>query len=176
MFRRIASFVTLAWLFGFAWFAMFLPQAAGDERTAAAVVFTGGEGRVARGLEVIAGRQAPRLLVSGVGREVKPGEFRAEYEIPAPRMACCVTLGYESEDTRANADETVRWLAARKAKSVRLITSDWHMRRAALELERTLPRDFPIVRDAVPSHPSFETLFTEYHKFVARLLAGLWEG
>jgi uncharacterized SAM-binding protein YcdF (DUF218 family) len=176
MFGRIVSLAALAWLFGFVWFAIFLPQPAGDERTGAAVVFTGGEGRVARGLEVIAGGLAPRLLVSGVGREVKPGEFRAEYEIPAERMACCVTLGYESVDTRANADETARWLAERKARSVRLITSDWHMRRAALELSRAMPAGFRIVRDAVPSHPSLRTLFTEYHKYLARCLAQLWEG
>lgn len=176
MVYRFVSLVALAWLLGFGWFAMFLPQPAGEVRTGAAVVFTGGEGRVARGLDVIARRQAPRLLVSGVGREVKPGEFRAEYEVPAARMACCVTLGYESDDTRANADETARWLAERKAKSVRLITSDWHMRRAALELARVMPADFRIVRDAVPSHPSFDTLFTEYHKYLARSLAQVWEG
>ena len=176
MFRRIVSLAALAWLFGFAWFAMFLPQPAGDVRTGAAVVFTGGEGRVARGLEVIARKQAPRLLVSGVGREVKAREFRVEYRILAARMACCVTLGYESVDTRANADETARWLAARKAKSVRLITSDWHMRRAALELARVMPADFPIVRDAVPSQPSLRILLIEYHKYLARSLAQLWEG
>jgi uncharacterized SAM-binding protein YcdF (DUF218 family) len=176
MMRRLVSLVVLAWLLGFAWFAMFLPQPAGDARTSAAVVFTGGEGRVARGLEVIARRQAPRLLVSGVDREVKGREFRAEYEIPAQRMACCITLGYESVDTRANADETARWLAKRKAKSVRLITSDWHMRRAALELAREMPAGFRIVRDAVPSQPSLRILIVEYHKYLARSLAQLWEG
>lgn len=168
--------MVLAWLLGFAWFAMFLPQPADDVRTSAAVVFTGGEGRVARGLDVLARKQAPRLLVSGVGREVKPREFRAEYSIPTDRMACCITLGYESEDTRANADETARWLADSKARSVRLITSDWHMRRAALELARVMPADFRIVRDAVPSQPSFDTLSTEYHKYLARCVAQLWEG
>ncbi|MBM3596540.1 MAG: YdcF family protein [Alphaproteobacteria bacterium] len=176
MFRRIVPFAALFWLIGFAWFAIFMPQPAGEERTGAAAVFTGGEGRVARGLDVIARGLAPRLLVSGVGREVKPSEFSAEYEIPAERMACCVTLGYESVDTRANADETARWLANGKAQSVRLVTSDWHMRRAALELSRAMPEGFPIVRDAVPSHPSLRTLFTEYHKYLARCLAQLWEG
>lgn len=176
MFSRFVSLLALAWLFGFAWFAMFLPQPAGDARTSAAVVFTGGKGRVARGLEVIADRQAPQLLVSGVDREVKPGEFRAEYDISAARMGCCITLGYESDDTRGNADETARWLAARKGKSVRLITSDWHMRRAALELARVMPKGFTIVRDAVPSHPSLGALLTEYHKYLARFVAQLWEG
>lgn len=176
MFRRIISLAVLCWLLGFAWFAMFLPQPAGDVKTDAAVVFTGGEGRVARGLDVIARKQAPHLLVSGVDREVKPREFRAEYEIPAARMKCCITLGYESADTRDNGVETANWLKAREARSARLITSDWHMRRAALELKRVMPDDFTIVRDAVHTEPRLGTLFKEYHKYLARGLAQIWEG
>ncbi|MCB2049574.1 MAG: YdcF family protein [Novosphingobium sp.] len=176
MFRRFISLLALCWLLGFAWFAMFLPQPAGDERTDAAVVFTGGEGRIPRGLEVLDRKQAPHLFISGVDREVKPGEFRAEYDISSARMKCCVTLGYASVDTRGNAAETAAWLRQRKARSARLITSDWHMRRAALELEGAVPDDFRIVRDAVPTQPKLETLFKEYHKFLARGLARLWEG
>jgi uncharacterized SAM-binding protein YcdF (DUF218 family) len=176
MVRRIVAVVLLAWLLGFAWFAMLLPQPAGDQRTDAVVVFTGGEGRVARGLDVLARKLAPRLLVSGVHPDVKPREFRAEYKIPAMRMACCITLGYESIDTRANGIETADWLAARKAKSVRLITSDWHMRRAALELEHSAPGRYRIVRDAVPTEPRMGTLFTEYHKYLARRIALILEG
>lgn len=176
MMRRLVSLLALAWLLGFGWFAMFLPQPAGDERTDAAVVFTGGEGRVARGLDAIARKQAPRLLVSGVDRDVKLHEFRAEYDISPQRMACCITLGYESVDTRANGAETARWLAARKARSVRLITSDWHMRRAALELERVAPGRYRILRDAVATEPSMGTLLTEYHKYLARRIVLILEG
>jgi uncharacterized SAM-binding protein YcdF (DUF218 family) len=176
MFRRFASIVVLAWLLGFAWFAMLLPQPAGDQRTDAVVVFTGGEGRVARGLNVLMRKLAPRLLVSGVHPDVKPREFRAEYRIAATRMACCITLGYESVDTRANGIETAEWLAAHKARSVRLITSDWHMRRAALELEHRAPGQYRIVRDAVPTEPRMGTLFTEYHKYLARRVALILEG
>jgi len=176
MFRRIASLVVLAWLLGFAWFAMFLPQPASEQRTDAVVVFTGGEGRVARGLDVLARKLAPRLLVSGVHPDVKPREFRAEYKIPATRMECCITLGYESIDTRANGIETADWLAGRKARSVRLITSDWHMRRAALELEHRAPGKYRIVRDAVPTQPRMGTLFKEYNKYLARRIALILEG
>lgn len=173
MFSRFIALVTLVWLLGFAWFAIFLPQPAGDARTDAVVVFTGGSGRVARGLSAMERGQTSRLLVSGVDREVKPGEFRAEYDIPKARMECCVALGYESYDTRSNAAETARWLARNDMKSVRLVTSDWHMRRASLELERLMPAGFPIVRDAVTTEPGMRTLATEYHKYAARLLSTL---
>ena len=83
-------------------------------------------------------------------------------------MACCVTLEQSSVDTRSNASEAARWVAANNIRSVRLVTSDWHMRRAAWELEQALPDDIPIARDAVRTHPSLKVLFVEYHKWLAR--------
>jgi uncharacterized SAM-binding protein YcdF (DUF218 family) len=108
------------------------------------------------------------MLVSGVDREVRPGEFQAEYKVPPALMACCVTLGFASVDTRSNAQEAARWIARNKFKSVRLVTTDWHMRRAALELARELPDAVRIEEDAVRSRPSLGVLFLEYHKLLAR--------
>ena len=70
MFRRIIALVVLAWLLGFAWFSMALPQPADEERTDAVIVLTGAEGRIPRGLEVLEKGWAKRMLVSGVAREV----------------------------------------------------------------------------------------------------------
>ncbi len=56
---------------------------------------------------------------------------------------------------------------------MRLITSDWHMRRAAFELREALPRDIVLVYDAVPTEPSLSMLAIEYNKYVLRRLAGL---
>ena len=176
MFIRLVSLLTLAWLLGFVWFAMALPQPRAGGRTDAAIVLTGGEGRVTRGLEALRRGWTTRLLVSGVDREVKPREFRAAYDIAPDQMACCVTLGFESVDTRSNAREAARWIAAGKLRSVRLITTDWHMRRAAFELARVTPSGVTVVRDAVASQPGFETLFTEYHKLLARWISLVWGG
>ena len=35
--------------------------------------------------------------------------------------------------TRGNAQETANWVTANKVRSIRLVTADWHMRRAAAE-------------------------------------------
>ena len=51
-------------------------------------------------------------------------------------IQCCVDLGSESVDTRSNAEEALRWLAKHGFHSVRLITSDWHMRRARYEFQQ----------------------------------------
>lgn len=175
MIRRLLSFAVLAWLLGFVWFAVILPKPAGEARTEAVVVLTGGEGRIPRGLEVLRSGLAKRMLVSGVDREVRPGEFAAEYKVSRRLMECCVTLGYESVDTRSNAREVATWIAAARLKSVRLVTTDWHMRRAALEISRQVPPDVVLVRDSVTSHSPLRVLFLEYNKWLARLLLWMWD-
>jgi uncharacterized SAM-binding protein YcdF (DUF218 family) len=77
-------------------------------------------------------------------------------------------------DTRSNATETADWVAANSVRSLRLVTTDWHMRRAAGELDRTLPANVEVLRDAVPSQPNLASLFLEYHKLLASWGAGLF--
>jgi len=175
MITRFLALLALIWAFGFLWFAIALPQPAGDVQTDAVIVPTGGAGRIPRGLEVIDRGLAQNLLVTGVDPEVKPAEFAAEFEVPRRQMRCCVTLGYAAVDTRGNAAETANWVRERKVKSLRLVTTDWHMRRAVVELERALPGNVTVLRDAVPSQPNLSTLFLEYHKLLATSLRGIPE-
>ncbi|MBS3927995.1 MAG: YdcF family protein [Sphingomonadales bacterium] len=176
MLRRVLSLILLAWALGFVWFAAVLPQPAGTQRADAVVVLTGAAGRVERGLAVLDNRWAPQMFVSGVFREVKPGEFAAQFRVSGAQMACCVALGYAAADTKGNARETAEWVRTKKYRSIRLVTSDWHMRRAVFELGGVLPGGVTIVEDAVPSKPSMRTLFVEYNKLVARGLVRLVGG
>ena len=166
----------LGWVLGFLWFAVALPQPAGPGQADAVVVLTGGTGRVARGLEVLRRGWAERMLVSGVDRDVKPHEFAVEYKVASAQMACCVTLGFQATDTMSNADETAAWVRSEKIGTLRVVTNDWHMRRALLELEQTLPEGVTLQADAVPTRPSLRTLFMEYHKLLARLVTRGWRG
>ena len=176
MLRRIISVVLIVWALGFVWFAIALPRPLEGGKSAAVVVPTGGAGRIDRGLEVLEQGLAPKLFVSGVDREVRPVEFAVEYKVSAAIMACCVTLGFDSVDTRSNGLEISRWLAANKIGSVRLVTSDWHMRRAAWELRHVAPGNLVVIEDAIPTRPSLRTLFLEYHKLLARRVAALFGG
>jgi uncharacterized SAM-binding protein YcdF (DUF218 family) len=173
MIRRVLAFLFLAWVIGFLWFVLAMPGPAADEATDAVIVPTGGAGRIAHGLEVLDKGLAKKLLVSGVDPEVKPGEFAAEFGVDAAQMECCITLGFAAVDTRSNAAETAKWVAQNEVRSLRLVTTDWHMRRTASELDRTLPDHVTVIRDAVPSQPDFGTLFLEYHKLLASRAAGL---
>ena len=73
--------------------------------------------------------------------------------------------------TRSNAEEAARWLAKHDYRSVRLITSDWHMRRARYEFDKVLGNRYVLATDAVRTEPSFLTLFGEYNKYLLRRLA-----
>jgi uncharacterized SAM-binding protein YcdF (DUF218 family) len=169
--RRVLSLPVVLWALGFVWFAMVPPQPAEAQKTDAIVVPTGGGGRIPRGLELLREGQARQMLVTGVDENVKPTEFAVEYDVPARTMNCCVTLGFAALDTRGNARETSEWVARRKVRSLRLVTSDWHMRRAALELDNALPEGTTVLRDAVRTEPSLRTLFLEYHKLLATWLS-----
>ncbi len=174
MLRRLFSLIVLGWIGGFLWFAIALPQPAGGAKTDAVVVLTGGVGRIARGLEVLRSGWSRRMFVSGVDREVRPREFEAEYDVSRELMECCVTLGFASVDTRSNASEVAGWIEQNRLRSIRLVTTDWHMRRAAMELGQALPGDVTIVYDAVPSRPTLRILFLEYNKLLARAALRVW--
>ena len=116
-------------------------------------------------------RKAKRLLVAGADPSVTKADIARRLGGKGKLIRCCVDLGSESVDTRSNAEEAARWLTAHHYSSVRLITSDWHMRRARYEFARVLGDKIRVTTDAVRSEPSFLTLFAEYNKYVLRRLA-----
>lgn len=171
MIRRLFATLALVWALGFAAFAVSLPGPAGDEDTDGIVVLTGGPGRVQRGLDLLRRGKARRMLVSGVDRRVRPVDLADTYRI-SPELMRRIDLGTSAVDTRSNAQETARWIAAHHYRSIRLVTTDWHMRRARYELRQIL-RGVRVVRDGVPSEPGLNTLLREYNKYLLRRAAGL---
>lgn len=172
--RSVVAAIVLVWALGFLAFAVSLPQPADRVTTDAVIVPTGGPGRIAQGLDVLDEGLAAKMLVTGVDPEVTPQEFAAQFEVDEALLDCCITLGFSAVDTRSNATETAEWVEENGVTSLRLVTTDWHMRRAAGELARTLPDSVEVVRDAVPSQPSLASLFLEYHKLIASFFAGLF--
>lgn len=170
---RLTALAILLYLLGFVLFAVTLPPAAGSERTEAVVVLTGGNGRIERAMAVMKEQRAERMLIAGADPSVTRGDLaRRLGPSSRPILRCCVDLGSESVDTRSNAEEARRWMAARGYTSLRLVTSDWHMRRAFYEFRQDLPKA-TIIKDAVPTRPSLVTLAGEYNKYLLRR-AALW--
>ena len=175
MIARLVSLMAIGWGLGFAVFMLTLAQPADDTRvTDAIVVPTGGPGRIVRGLQLIEAGKAKRLLVSGVATGLRKIDL-IEANGHAAAITCCVDLGREAVDTRSNAEETARWVREHRYRSLRLVTSDWHMARARMELGAALDRNVVIVRDGVRVEQRLGPLVNEYNKLILRRIA-LWAG
>ncbi len=163
---RFSIFPILLYGVGLLWFMNSLPGPAGAEKTDGIVVLTGGEGRVARGFELIERGAADRLLISGVASEVRPQELAARYDVPMATIRCCVDLGRAATDTRTNGQEIAEWVQRRRLRSIRVVTNDWHMPRARKEIGWRLGSTTRVVPDAVHSDRTFKQLFVEYNKYL----------
>lgn len=174
MIARFLAFLLILYVLGFALFSVTLPRPAdGPAKVDAIVVITGGKGRIERGADLLAKGSAKRMFISGVDPSVRKADLVARIGGKRALFECCVDLGSESVDTRSNADESKRWLDSHHYKSVRLVTSDWHMHRALYEFHRELGEGYTIVADAVRTQPNFTTLFAEYNKYLLRRMS-IW--
>ncbi len=166
---RIAGLGVLAWGSGLAWFVGVPVRAVPPTlHTDAVVVLTGDEGRIVRGLARLRAGAAPRMFISGVGGRAGPVRLAATAHVPLALFTCCVELGHTATDTRSNAEETAAWVRKRKVRAVRLVTSDYHIRRAELELAAELGPAVTILPDPVVSRASGERWMLEYHKWLWR--------
>lgn len=177
MIARALSLLLILYALGFILFSVTLGRPAPDDakKTEAVVVITGGPGRIEHGMEVLRKHQAKRMLIAGADPAVTKDDLVRRLGGQRNLMQCCVDLGSESVDTRSNAEEAQRWLDRRKYKSVRMVTNDYHMRRARFDFDKLLGDRYTIVYDAVRSAPSFTTLFAEYNKYLLRRISVLLE-
>lgn len=129
-------------LAGLIWFVQGLPRAVEDEttRTDAVVVLTGGSERVQQGLALLDAQMGQKLFISGVYHAVDVNALIDLAENKPGHLSCCITLGYEANDTRGNAVETAAWMAEEGYGSLRLVTAVYHMPRSLLEFRRAMPR------------------------------------
>ncbi|HEX6740571.1 MAG TPA: YdcF family protein [Sphingomicrobium sp.] len=173
MISRISALIVLLYALGFVLFAFTLGKPAPPDAppTDAAVMLTGASGRLEHAIDVLHDHKAKRLLIAGADPSVTKADVVDRLGGEQKLVKCCIDLGSESVDTRSNAEEAKRWLDQHHFRSLRLITSDWHMRRARYEFEKTLGPKYRLVTDAAPSDPRFLTLFGEYNKYLLRRLA-----
>ena len=165
---NLAVLLAGAWLIGFLAIMVVIIQI-----LIAVLKLTGGDGRVGAAMALLAERDAPALLISGAGRGTYLGDFTADDSAAATRYASEITLGHAALSTRGNAVETAAWANARGMRSLIIVTADYHMPRASLEIHRCLPDVTLIevpVRPPAISHlfglPTLRLLAVEYNKFL----------
>jgi len=142
------------WLIGLLVFAMAISSTVEDEnlKTDAVVVLTGGSLRLETGLKLLSDGAAKKLFVSGVHRGVDVAELLRVSRRSPGRLDCCITLGYEADDTIGNARETADWINQNNFTSLRLVTANYHMPRSLLEFHYAMP-DVAIYSNPVsPEH------------------------
>jgi len=173
MIARLLAFLAIVYGLGFALFAVTLgaPAPADTPRVDAIIAITGGKGRIEQATKLLAEGKGKRLLIAGADPSVRKADLVERLGGKEQLFDCCIDLGSESVDTRSNAEEAKRWLERRRYTSLRLVTSDWHMRRARYEFSRQLDDRFTIVPDGVRTEPAFMTLFAEYNKYLLRRLS-----
>ena len=146
-----------------------------SEKTDAIIVLTGGNYRIQTGLDLLAQDLAPKMLITGVHDKVTVDDILKNWKSDKPKPTCCVTLGHKALTTYDNADEAKEWIESNHIKSIRLVTSGYHMGRALLEFKRKMP-ELKIIPHPVEEKDYgvlewkfWELAFSEYHKIIFRL-------
>jgi uncharacterized SAM-binding protein YcdF (DUF218 family) len=182
--------LTLAWFGGFAWFVHSSLAIAVDHTspTDAIVVLTGGRLRVETAIDLLGAGQARKLFISGVNPHVDRGALLRVVGRIDEDDTSRIEIGHEAENTLGNARETAEWMRQEGYRSLRLVTSWYHMRRSLLEFERAMPDARIVAEPVFAAHADPETwssrfevaLLTigEYDKFLVTLvrpeIAAIW--
>ena len=174
-FFLLGGILCVLWLFGFGLFLGFIEQqrlrltTPWVEHLDTLVVFTGGAGRVDKGLLYL--QQYPNLdvLISGVHPKVSLVDLLGGRTFDGAQLER-LHLDHQALTTRENVKQTKAWLGAREVKEVGLITSDYHVLRS-LYLFKVYAPHIKVTVLPVRSDPPFDFLWREYHKLlVAPLL------
>jgi uncharacterized SAM-binding protein YcdF (DUF218 family) len=104
------------------------------------VALTGAsDARITAAMKLLEAGKARRMLISGVNPQASRADIRGVAKATRRLYDCCVDLGFQALDTVGNARETARWTRQRHYRSLIVVTSDFHMPRAMLELRAALP-------------------------------------
>ena len=99
------------------------------------VVLTGNTGRLVFGFDLMSNNIKSRMLITGVAKVVKYSEIIKNRDVKRDR----VDLGYKAQTTLGNAIETSSWVNEYDIQDIILVTDNWHMQRALLLFNITMP-------------------------------------
>jgi len=142
------------------------------------VVLTGGKDRLALSLDILRTQEPHvRLLISGVHPDVSIADLAAQAPEQTDMLTCCVDLGRRAVSTAGNAWETRDWVHKNSLSNILLVTSNYHMPRSMMELQRALPNTkiapYPLLHSGLElqqwwqNPATAELMFKEYIKYLA---------
>ena len=141
------------------------------------VVLTGGSSRVSDAMELLASGYGKRLLISGVHPTNGTSALSRSLPDSEGLLNCCVDLDRSAVNTRSNAAETRRWAQERNFHSLIVVTSNYHMPRAIVEMNHAMPGvtliPFSVIGEKWREEPwwtspgTLRLLLSEYVKYIA---------
>jgi uncharacterized SAM-binding protein YcdF (DUF218 family) len=149
-----------------------------ERRADGIVVLTGGASRIEDAVELLAAGHGRRLLITGVHRHTSEREIARLTPGRARIFACCVDLDRSALNTIGNATEARRWAQERGFKSLIVVTSNYHMPRAMVELRHQIPDveliPFPVMAEQLRStwlsEANLRLLSWEYVKYTVAVI------
>jgi len=169
-------FILLIWAGGFCYFVSRVPSHKDQStKTDAIIVLTGGKGRVGEAVGLFSKDMASKLLITGVGKKTTIEEIilmsqDLTLKVVGP-VKDKITLGRYATNTKENAQEASLWMSLNDFKTLRLVTSNYHMQRSLLEFKSAMP-DVEIIAHPVRSKKwwnlpaTIPLLMSEYHKYI----------
>ena len=145
------------------------------------VVLTGAgsNARIAAAMALLEDGKGKRMLVSGVNRQASREDIRVVSRAARRLYDCCVDLGFDAANTLGNARETEEWARAMRYDRLIVVTADYHMPRAMLELRGAMPDKrlvaYPVETPVINSARWWRTsggarlMVLEYCKYLAIL-------
>jgi uncharacterized SAM-binding protein YcdF (DUF218 family) len=151
--RTTALALVFLYVAGFALFAERATRRPAPEPPPAAdavVALTGaGGGRLTTAMALLERGAGARLLITGVNQAATDEDVRRVVAASEDKFDCCVDLDRAARSTVGNAREAAAWAHAHGYRSLLVVTSDFHMARSLLELDRAFADD-PVILHPYP--------------------------
>ena len=182
--RIIIVIVLLILIFSF-YFTYYLYQIYSQSDTelknikyTAAIVLTGDQYRIQKGISLLKENIVNKLLISGVNKKISKKSIIAEFPDSKSLFNCCIDLDMISTNTFENARESYTWIHNNKLDSVIIVSSFYHLPRVKLEFSRFFKDKQVIFIPAKDNlqKTSFKKLLIEYIKYIrtsSSILIGL---
>lgn len=188
MMKKTFIFCTIiflvSWIIGFCIFAWQINHFTidTDTQTDAIIALTGGRNRILEAAKLFETGKAERLFISGVGKDISLQNIQKTQQVSIADENN-VDIGHEATNTVENAKESAEWVRQNHIKSIRLVTSNYHIFRSLIEFRAHNP-NLTIILHPVYSEniekkwwTSWQTsslIFKEYNKFLYAYVRNLF--
>ena len=182
----LTAILLVIWSLGLLVFVSMIPTSVSDTVTPcdAIVVLTGGRERLKTAVQLWRADRESWLFISGVFPNTPVAALFPEVATDEGALQKRLVVGRLAGDTVGNAVETAIWVREHNIRSIRLVTSAYHMPRSLIEFKAILPTGVRIIPNPVFSstiaregwwyHGGTLGLFAaEYSKY---LVARVWQG